>query len=280
MSLLNNYKGFNNLGNTCYLNSGLQLIINNKDLCQIIINNSNNNIEQISNFIKTYYNNSDTNPLTPNIIKDIVSKNNKEFIGYNQNDAFEFIIYLLDYIFENIKPNNIYEIQTKITVKCKLLSCLNRSEHIEKNNFLLLDVNTDTNNLDECYRNYKQKEKLIDDNIYFCEQCNDKRVASKRTEISLWPNHLIIVLKRFSHNGKSNKITKSIDFPINWRHNYVLKGIVFHSGSAFGGHYIYIGYHNNKWTVFNDNSTYDLLLNQLNNYKDNGYIYYYERILY
>ena len=243
---------------------------------QIIINSK---IKPISDFIKNYYNNDDTTPLSPQLIKNIVSKINKEFIGYNQNDAFEFIIYLLDYIFENIKPNNIYEIQTKITVKCKLLSCLNKNEHIEKNNFLLLDINNETNNLEDCYRNYKQKEKLMDDNIYFCEKCNDKRIASKRTEILLWPKHLIVVLKRFSHNGRSNKITKSIDIPIIWRHNYVLKGIVFHSGSVFGGHYIYIGYHNDKWIVFNDDTTYDLLLNQLNNYKDNGYIYYYEKRL-
>ena len=273
MSLLNNYKGFNNFGNTCYLNSGLQLIMNNKELCQQIVN-----IPEMSEFIKTYFN-SNADSLSPHLIKDIVSRTNREFIGYNQNDAFEFIIYFLEYIFNNIKQNGIYEIQTKITVKCKLLSCLNRSEHIEKNNFLLLDVSSDTNNLDDCYRIYKQKEKLMDDNIYFCEKCNDKRIASKRTEISLWPKHLIIVLKRFLHNGKSTKITKNIIVPVNWRHNYVLKGIVFHSGSVFGGHYIYIGYHNNKWIVFNDNSTYELIENQLNNYKDNGYIYYYEKVM-
>jgi ubiquitin C-terminal hydrolase len=272
MRLSNNYKGLNNLGNTCYLNSGLQLIMNNKELCQHIIN-----IPELSEFVKTYYN-SNLDSLSPQLIKDIVSRTNREFIGYNQNDAFEFIIYFLEYIFNNIKQNGIYEIQTKITVKCKLLSCLSKSEHIEKNNFLLLNINKETNNLDDCYRNYKQKEKLIDDNIYFCEKCNEKRIASKTTEICVWPKHLIVVLKRFSHNGRSNKITKNISVPVNWRHNYVLKGIVFHSGSVFGGHYIYIGYHNEKWIVFNDNSTYDLIPNQLNNYKDNGYIYYYERV--
>jgi ubiquitin carboxyl-terminal hydrolase 4/11/15 len=278
MNLLNNYyKGFNNLGNTCYLNSGLQLIINNKELCQNIINDSNTNIQEIKNFIALYYNDNST-ILSPNYIKFLVGKCNKEFIGSNQNDSFEFIIYFLNYLFENLKNNNIYENQTKITVKCKLLSCLTKSEHIEKNNFLLLDINLESNNLDDCYRFYKKKEKLMEDNIYFCNKCNDKRIASKRTEIVLWPKHLIIVLKRFSsNNGKSNKISKTIDIPINWRHNYILKGIIFHSGSVFGGHYIYIGYHNNKWIVFNDNTTYDLNLNQLDNYKNNGYIYYYEK---
>ena len=34
-------KGFNNLGNTCYLNAGLQMLIQNKDLCTVITSLSN-----------------------------------------------------------------------------------------------------------------------------------------------------------------------------------------------------------------------------------------------
>ena len=37
------YKGFNNIGNTCYFNSGLQLIIQNKELCNLIIQQPNKN---------------------------------------------------------------------------------------------------------------------------------------------------------------------------------------------------------------------------------------------
>jgi len=268
-------KGFNNIGNTCYLNAGLQMIIHNKDLCDLIINNEkiNSDFENISNLIKTYYNN-ENGSITPDIIKNIVSKNNKEFIGFNQNDSFEFIIYFLDYIFELVK-NDMYEITTKISIKCKLLSCLNKNIHYEKNNFLLLDINDNTNSLDDCYRYYKSIEKLCDDNLYFCEKCNFKRIGSKRTEISQWSKHLIIVLKRFNYNGRSQKINQEIDIPINWRHNYVLKGIVFHSGSTFGGHYIYIGNHNNKWFIFNDDYIKEISEFELNNYKNNGYIYYY-----
>lgn len=297
----NNFKGFNNIGNTCYLNSGLQLILNNKELCNNIIkysyfiNDKNihdeNNIFmlQLTEFIKTYYNNSLINRITPDFIKNFISIKNNQFSGFRQNDSFEFIIYLLDYILENInsdkykqyinennldKINDLYQINSTTRIKCKLLSCLNISLHNEKNNFLLLDILNDFNDLDDCYRNYKQREMLYDENSYFCEKCNNKTIASKRIQINIWPNHLIIVLKRFTYN---NKINKEINIPLLWRHGYKLKGIIFHSGSLFSGHYIYIGNHNKKWMMFNDDHVSDLNESLLDNYKNFGYIYYFEK---
>ena len=134
------------------------------------------------------------------------------------------------------------------------------------------------NNLDEYYRLYKSREKLMNDNSYYCSVCQERRVASKRCNIVTWPKHLIIVLKRFNHNGrgKSHKIDKEIQVPLLWRHNYRLKGIVYHSGSVFGGHYIYVGYNNNKWLMFDDNYISEIHENHLTQYLNYGYIYYYE----
>jgi ubiquitin C-terminal hydrolase len=295
-NLSNNYKGFYNLGNTCYLNSGLQLIMNNKELCQSILalskNNSNNTdsnntdsnnkdsnfIVQFSQFIKDYYNNTNNNTtLDPGFIKQLVANKSTEFTGYKQSDSFEFIIYLLDFIFENLKIKKLYQSTLNIKIKCKLLSCLNISQHNENNNYLLLDILNGFKDLDDCYRNYKQREKLVDENSYFCENCKDKRIASKRNEIIHWPDHLIIVLKRFTNEGRPQKNNNKIDVPLLWRHGYKLKGIVFHSGSLFGGHYIYIGNHNNKWNIFNDDHVTEISEGQLDNYKNTGYIYYFQK---
>lgn len=283
-NLFNNYKGFNNLGNTCYLNSGLQLIINNKELCNHILsnnnsnNNNNSNISMLSQFITEYYNNTNNITLNPFFIKEIVSNKNTEFSGFKQNDSFEFIIYFLDFIFENIKISKLYEFNTNIKIKCKLAQCLNISEHYEKNNYLILDILNEFNNLDDCYRNYKKIEKLNNDNLYFCNNCKEKRIASKRIEIIHWPNHLIIILKRFNNNNnRLQKNNNKISVPLSWRHNYKLKGIVYHSGSLFGGHYIYIGNHNNKWIMFNDDYIKEILEEHMDEYINFGYIYYFQK---
>lgn len=274
-------KGFNNIGNTCYLNAGLQLILHNQELCYLIRSNNKSNILQIlSDFIEEYYNVSKTEALTPNKIKTLVENKNNIFCGTNQQDSSEFIIYFLDLINEEINLNYLYETTTNVFIKCKLRKCLNISQHLEKNNFLIFDIKENFINLDQCYKEYKSKIKFENDNLYWCEKCNTKRVASKRIQIINWPKHLIIILKRFTHNVNNiNKNNNCISVPEFWLNKYYLKGIVFHSGSIHGGHYIYIGKQNNNWYMFNDNFVTMVNLNQLDNYKDYGYIYYFEKIL-
>jgi len=274
------YKGLNNIGNTCYLNAGLQLIIHNKDLCNIIVNNSNSNIlKEISLFIKEYHNNN-TNSLSPIHIKNLIATKNNIFKGFNQQDSYEFIIYFLDLIYEELNKINKtidYNHIIHISIKCKVKSCLNISSHTEQNNIMFLDLKNEYTELNDCYREYKARIKFEDDNLYYCEKCKENRIASKRIEIINWPKHLIIVLKRFNQNGlKLLKNNNEINVPLIWR-NYKLKGIVFHSGSLFGGHYVYIGNYNNQWLLFDDN-----YISQPNNqsfekFKNYGYIYYFEK---
>jgi ubiquitin C-terminal hydrolase len=275
--------GLNNLGNTCYLNSGLQLLLQNSDLCNFIITNKKNNIilNELSNFINAFQN-EENNSLSPNYIKRIIEEKNNIFKGFNQNDAGEFIICLLDLINDelikdNLNLNNIFGIESNIKIKCKLKTCLNISQHFENNNYLLLNLKPNFKTLTDCYREYKLRVKLMDDNIYFCDKCKDNRIASKRLETSQWSKHLIIILKRFEQNGdRYNKNNNEIDIPINWRHNYQLQGFIFHSGSINSGHYIYIGKHQNNWYMFNDNFVSQIDISQLNNYKNYAYILYYK----
>lgn len=279
--LKNNVKGFQNIGNTCYLNAGLQMIIQNKDLCYLILNSD---IEQsdklfdfyksLKKFIKIYYGD-ENGLLNPEFIKNIMSEKNKIFRGNRQNDSSEFIIYFLDFLNDTLKKN-IFEIKTNITIKCKLIGCLTKSSHEEINNFLFLDIDQDTNTLDDCFNKYTKMVKLEGENSYFCENCKKLRIASKRLEITEWPQHLIIILKRFERNGsRFNKNNKEIVFPKIWQDKYILKGFVFHSGNTSGGHYIYVGLHNNMWVMFNDDSIHSVNENEFINL---AYIYYYEKI--
>ena len=267
-------KGFSNIGNTCYLNAGLQMIIQNKDLVKLVLKYSDTSpiLNKIGMFFNEYYNKTDSTPLVPYDIKKIVEEKSKIFSGFNQQDSTEFIVYLLDIIDEEIKKVNphgikpIYGIDFNVRIKCKLRSCLKIYNKKETNNFLLLDINNNDPNLNSIdlnfiYKNFKSSNKLEDDNKYFCENCNDKRIASKRCFITEWPNYLCIWLKRFNQTGsKLSKNNQAIDIPLTWKYNNELQGAVIHSGSMSGGHYIYIGKQpNNKWYMYDDSSITEIL---------------------
>jgi ubiquitin C-terminal hydrolase len=284
-------KGFNNIGNTCYLNSGLQMLIQNIDLCKMIIYYSEYSpkLNIIADFIKEYYN-QNKNAITPINIKKIVEQNQELFIGSQQQDSTEFIVCLLNIIEDEIteinKRNNkndnniniLFGIKFNVRIKCKLRNCLQIFNHTENNNFLLLDINSETNSLEDAYHKLKSGEKLELDNQYYCENCKDKRIASKRTTIIEWPKYLIVWLKRFHQTGRNvRKNSQTLDIPLIWRHNNVLKGAVIHYGNLNGGHYVYVGEKDNKWYLYDDASVAEIEINSIQKYLSNAYCLLYVR---
>jgi len=255
-------KGFRNIGNTCYLNSGLQMLIQNEELCKLIISHSlkSPKLQIIANFIGDYYN-GESSCIVPSNIKKLVEEKQHMFEGSYQHDSTEFIIYLLDIIDEEIKKIDsetkgiepIFGIDFNIRIKCKLRDCLTIYNRNEKNNFLLLDIDSKCSSLDDAYRNFKSGEKLDEDNKYYCEKCQDKRIASKRSNVNIWPLYLFVWLKRFRLEGKSFvKNSQELDIPLSWRHSMILQGAVIHYGGSSGGHYVYVGKNNDKWFLYND----------------------------
>ena len=275
---MNIIKGLNNTGNTCYLNSGLQMLIQNVDFLKIILENhdKSENLKTMSNFIKEYYISSDYS-ITPDKIKEMVSKNNNIFYSHEQQDAGEFIIYLMDILNTDLNKNlNIlFDITTETIIKCKLRVCLKKSISKYKSPFLILPIKDECLTLDNCYQEFKIHEKLEDDNMYFCENCKEKRIASKYSNVIEWSNNLIILLKRFENNkGRLSKNNKNIEIPINWKHNFTIKGAIIHSGGINGGHYIYISRNlkDDSWSMCDDSSISSIPKERVQNYLNRAYI--------
>lgn len=257
---MNTIKGLNNIGNTCYLNSGLQMIIQNVDFCKLIIQNKDKspNLKIMADFITEYYT-SESSSVTPDQIKKMVGEKNKIFRGNSQQDSAEFIVYLVDILDTELKGelNKIFNITTENTVKCKIRKCLTKSITNSKSPFLIIPIKDEDNTLDDCYRSFKIHEKLEGDEMYYCENCKAKRIASRRVNVIDWSDNLIIWLKRFeNHKGRLSKNNKEIEIPIDWRHDFTIKGAVIHHGGINGGHYVYMSRNvqTNTWYMCDDSS--------------------------
>lgn len=282
-------KGFNNMGNTCYLNAGLQMIVQNVELCKLILTYSQQSqiLNKISTIILDYYNGESTS-ITPSEIKRMVEKEQKIFYGYGQQDSTEFVICLLNIIDDEIKKidsnskriENIFGIKMNIIIKCKHNECLHPYNNEEHNNFLMLDIDQTCSTLDDLYRKFKSSEILDSENQFFCEKCNQKRNASKRNQIIEWPNYLIVWLKRFKQTNRNIiKQPQPININILWRHGMILVGAIIHYGNLNGGHYVYVGRQlDNKWYMFNDAYTNEIKNeNELIGILNNAYMLSYKK---
>lgn len=290
-------KGIRNIGNSCYLNSALQMFMQNIQLCNLIIHFSkySSKLDILKNFIYDYHNN--TTPLestnesfiydiiNPIEIKELIDDRNNFFLGDYQHDSTEFIIFLLDIIdteIKNIIKSNqfddvdylkqIYGFTINNIIKCKRKTCLNIINTDITDLILILNIDSDSNNLDQIYDKTYCKEIFTDDNKYFCDKCNKLTIASKKTNVISCSNNLLIFIKRFS-----NLHNQHIDIPLEWKFDTYLQGAIIHYGNNSGGHYIYVGKHNDEWYIYNDSNISKINLNKLNKILAFSYCLYYKK---
>ena len=141
---------------------------------------------------------------------------------------------------------------------------------------------------------FKREERLNDD-VWFCNKCNNFKSASKKLSINKSPNYLIIHLKRFNIKNSlfSNKLSSEkndcfIDFPIknfDLSNNvdgkdkgnsiYDLYGVIEHYGRLSYGHYIAKCKNFGKWYEFNDDRV--CLINTDKIVTQNAYILFYKK---
>ena len=122
--------------------------------------------------------------------------------------------------------------------------------------------------LEECLKKFSEEELLTDKNKYDCNKCG-KVDAHKKMFVWEPPEILIVALKRFQNNGRLiQKTHTKVVFPIEGlelKDNYSdirpikncvydLTGIIQHTGSCYGGHYVSYCQNptNNLWYHFDD----------------------------
>jgi len=124
--------------------------------------------------------------------------------------------------------------------------------------------------LEECLELYTTKEKLGEDDAWYCPTCQKHQQATKKFDLWMLPSMLVISLKRFSYNRYwRDKLDTHVDFPtngldmgpyiINKNHGkaiYDLIAVSNHYGGMGGGHYTAYGKNKDdgRWYHFDDSS--------------------------
>ena len=290
--------GLNNLGNTCFFNSTLQLLFQCTILNKLLISNNFKGriINEYVNFINEYAakNNSIINPISiVKLISNDLGRNN-----HAQEDAEQYLNYIIDCLIDELKIyiihnninnykivnknitlesliDNIFTIKFKKKIICPL--CNHQSITNEKDNKLYLSIK---NNyiIEDLIYNY-MNEILDNENKYKCDKCNQYGCATINREIIELPKYLIITLKRYTNTN--NKIDSPVKINQNINvsgSNYNLRGFIYHSGITNGGHYVYYGRRNNIWYLFNDSHVSIIDQSNIDHTIDYGYVYLYSKI--
>ncbi|XP_061189205.1 ubiquitin carboxyl-terminal hydrolase 2-like isoform X1 [Saccostrea echinata] len=258
--------GLRNLGNTCFMNSVLQCLSNTKPLLEyflkedyILDKNSSTSsmkgqlVTAYANLMKSMWAERSDSHVSPNAFKTQIQRFAPRFMGYAQQDAQEFLRYLLEGLHEDVnkvtskpKPvtiddedfsndqdkakeywrvyltydnSHIVEIfvgQLKSELK---FDCDHRSVTFDP--FWDLSVPIPKVSLAmrsdasiiQCITAFMKAEVLDGDERPTCSKCKKRMRCTKSFSIQRFPTILVLHLKRFSQGRYSQKVSTCIDFP-------------------------------------------------------------------
>lgn len=283
-----------NIGNTCYLNSALQCLLNS----EIFINNlkeiNNPEFNKLSDLLLDLYKNDNKNPYE---LKKFLSGYNNLFKGAHQQDAHECILAIIDVVHNlaKISPkkgkyyetsfnrlpkeqiskardqhlthlktfghsfiDDIYSGQFASTIKCSECSYNNNSFEIFTDITLNIPEEIPNPDVFDCFIDYLKDIEIE----VFCDNCRKNTKMRKKLSIWKFPKILIVTLSRFSNikNNKEVHINPNLKFFIQKNKQgitYSLKTSVHHNGhSPNYGHYTTMLLKNNNCYIIDDDRVY------------------------
>lgn len=317
---MNNIFKLTNNSSFCYLNSIIQCLFNLEPLNNIIL--KINITENHNNSLKIYYKTlsivNSTNCDKVSLFgltgfQRIFINDSNKFRFAQQEDAEEFLLYLLDTLHNNLKQPltksliegstkrskeafykqykndyspilQLFHIQVRTIFECNY--CKFEQKKYESMLQLYLDTHSFIKQTISIYDILNVQYKTIEQlNGYTCPKCKKNDTTSRISNISSIPKILIIIFKKFLSKQIRIECPQVLKFNeyISWETNkpieYQINSAVFHVGNTQGGHYFAICNKNNnnsKWIVCDDEIIREINPN-LFTFGD-SYILFYERM--
>ncbi|XP_051966111.1 ubiquitin carboxyl-terminal hydrolase 2-like isoform X2 [Xyrauchen texanus] len=255
--------GLRNLGNTCFMNSILQCLSNTLSLRDYCLHNShrrdlnNNNrtntalMEEFSKLIQTMWTSSNSEAVSPYEFKKQIQRYAPRFVGYNQQDAQEFLRFLLDGLHnevnrvtvrprghmedfdhlhdeekgkkmwakylerEDSKIVDLFVGQLKSSLTCS--ECGYCSTVFDPFWDLSLPITKGYGevSLMDCMQLFTKEDVLDGDEKPTCYRCKARRRCIKKFTVQKFPKILVLHLKRFSESRiRTNKLSTFVNFPM------------------------------------------------------------------
>ena len=255
--------GLRNLGNTCFMNAVLQSLSNIqpftcyfKELPAIDLRSDDacakqryytrsfrmKNIDDVSlveelRKILCALWQGQSGPISPETLFSVVWRVVPRFRGYQQQDAHEFMHYLLDRVHtellltkmacngKNTIVTGIFGGILESQVNCS--RCGNESRKLDPFLDLSLDIPEEFQSrktrlfdgpvcqLKDCLDSFTKVEQLQEGEQYFCPCCKKRQTSTKKLTIERLPNVLCLHLKRFKFvSFHRSKIDTTVEFPL------------------------------------------------------------------
>ncbi|XP_007236941.3 ubiquitin carboxyl-terminal hydrolase 2a isoform X1 [Astyanax mexicanus] len=256
--------GLKNLGNTCFMNSILQCLSNTHSLRDYCLHNShrrdlNNNsrtntalMEEFARLIQAMWTSSGSEAVSPSEFKTQIQRYAPRFVGYNQQDAQEFLRFLLDGLHnevnrvtvrprattedfdhlpdeekgkkmwskylerEDSKIVDLFVGQLKSSLTCTECGyCSTVFDPFWDLSLPIAKKGYGEVSLMDCVRLFTKEDVLDGDEKPTCYRCKARRRCTKKFTIQRFPKILVLHLKRFSEaRVRSSKLSTFVNFPM------------------------------------------------------------------
>ncbi|KAM8927104.1 ubiquitin carboxyl-terminal hydrolase 2 isoform 2-T2 [Pelodytes ibericus] len=254
--------GLRNLGNTCFMNSILQCLSNTKDLRDYCMQNSHRRdlnsktcntaiMEEFARLLQAMWTCSVNEVVSPSEFKTQIQRYAPRFMGYNQQDAQEFLRFLLDGL-----HNEVNRVTVRPRPSCQDLDHMPDTEkgrqmwkrYLEREDSRIVELFvgqlksslTCTEcgycstvfdpfwdlslpiaksgaevSLMDCIRLFTKEDVLDGEEKPTCCRCKARRRCTKKFTIQKFPKILVLHLKRFSEARiRSSKLSTFVNFPL------------------------------------------------------------------